>query len=294
MKIKEGFICLNVPNDVLLLIMEELDLSSFINFIQVSKKLYNWIIKNETLWKSRCIQFVQTWNKGEELQQLYELEHVTKSKKSWWRQQLVEYYTLYGISSYYNRKLVAQDCECFEEERILNIVAIGAGATEGKTQTIERFVQGTYVDKYDPTIEGSYAIDIPVGSKIFLLDILDTAGQEEYAALRDNYIRRADGILLFYSIATRSSFEQCHKLRTNILRIKNEDTTFPVILVGAKSDLTERAVKTIEGIELARKWKMSFLEVSPKNGNNIERLFQRITLEVISYGLANPEKKKKE
>jgi GTPase KRas protein len=84
----------------------------------------------------------------------------------------------------------------------------------------------------DPTIEGSYSVDITLRDKLFVVEVLDTAGQEEYAALRDNYIRRADGILLFYSIATRSSFEQCQKLRTNILKIKNDDASFPVMLVG--------------------------------------------------------------
>jgi GTPase SAR1 family protein len=40
--------------------------------------------------------------------------------------------------------------EEWDENKTLNIVAIGAGAT-GKTQTIERYAQGTYVDKYGKT-----------------------------------------------------------------------------------------------------------------------------------------------
>ena len=41
-----------------------------------------------------------------------------------------------------------------------------------------------------------------------LLDILDTAGQEEYAAMRDGYMRSGQGFLIVYSITSRATFEE--------------------------------------------------------------------------------------
>ena len=55
-----------------------------------------------------------------------------------------------------------------------------------------------------------------------MLDIMDTAGQEEYNALRDQYMKTGEGFVLVYSITSRSSLEQTQKLRTHILRIKND------------------------------------------------------------------------
>lgn len=40
------------------------------------------------------------------------------------------------------------------------------------------------MDKYDPTIEDSYRKGVTVDGKETMLNILDTAGQEEYASLR--------------------------------------------------------------------------------------------------------------
>ena len=42
---------------------------------------------------------------------------------------------------------------------------------------------------------------------IFQIDILDTAGQEDYAAIRDNYFRSGEGFLCVFSITDGDSFQ---------------------------------------------------------------------------------------
>lgn len=39
------------------------------------------------------------------------------------------------------------------------------------------------------------------------IDILDTAGQEDYAAIRDNYFRSGEGFLCVFSITEDDSFQ---------------------------------------------------------------------------------------
>lgn len=41
----------------------------------------------------------------------------------------------------------------------------------------------SFVDEYDPTIEDSYRKQVVIDGETCLLDILDTAGQEEYRYL---------------------------------------------------------------------------------------------------------------
>jgi small GTP-binding protein len=75
-----------------------------------------------------------------------------------------------------------------------------------------------------------------------LLDVLDTAGQEEYSAMREQYMRTGEGFLLVYSITSRQSFEEIMTFQQQILRVKDKDY-FPIIVVGNKCDLEkERAV----------------------------------------------------
>ena len=74
--------------------------------------------------------------------------------------------------------------------------------------------------------------------------MLDTAGQEEYAAMREQYMRTGEGFLLVYSITSRQSFEEILTFQQQILRVKDRDY-IPIIIVGNKSDLDqERQVST--------------------------------------------------
>lgn len=45
------------------------------------------------------------------------------------------------------------------------------------------------------------------------IDILDTAGQEDYAAIRDNYFRSGEGFLLVFSITEHESFTATAEFR---------------------------------------------------------------------------------
>ena len=69
-----------------------------------------------------------------------------------------------------------------------------------------------------------------------MLDVLDTAGQEEYSAMREQYMRTGEGFLLVYSITSRQSFEEILTFQQQILRVKDRDY-FPIIIVGNKCDL---------------------------------------------------------
>lgn len=45
------------------------------------------------------------------------------------------------------------------------------------------------------------------------IDILDTAGQEDYAAIRDNYFRSGEGFLCVFSITEDDSFQSTMEFR---------------------------------------------------------------------------------
>lgn len=124
-----------------------------------------------------------------------------------------------------------------------------------------------------------------------MLEVLDTAGQEEYTALRDQWIRDGEGFVLVYSISSRSSFTRIKRFHHQIQRVKescaaspsypgspisatNPSLPVPIMLVGNKSDrVTEREVSTQEGHSLARDLGCEFVEASAKNCINVEKAF---------------------
>ncbi|KAI8850659.1 ras family-domain-containing protein [Chytridium lagenaria] len=132
--------------------------------------------------------------------------------------------------------------------REYKIVVVGGGGV-GKSALTIQFIQSQFVDEYDPTIEDSYRKQCVIDSESVVLDVLDTAGQEEYSAMREQYMRSGEGFLLVFSITSRSSFEEVHTFHQQILRVKDRDW-FPVVLVGNKADLeSHRAVASSEGRE---------------------------------------------
>lgn len=122
-----------------------------------------------------------------------------------------------------------------------------------------------------------------------MLDILDTAGQEEYSAMRDQYIRTGQGFLCVYSINSRISFDAMTNFRNHILRVKDEES-YPIVIVGNKCDLEkEREVSFNEGKELARSFEAPFFETSAKARINVEEAFFQLVREIRKWKKSNSE-----
>ncbi|GFS31787.1 ras-related protein R-Ras2 [Trichonephila inaurata madagascariensis] len=79
------------------------------------------------------------------------------------------------------------------------LVVVGGGGV-GKSALTIRFIQSYFVVDYDPTIEDSYTKQCVIDGQVARLDILDTAGQEEFSAMREQYMRSGEGFLLVFSV----------------------------------------------------------------------------------------------
>ncbi|KAI5288039.1 Ras GTPase ras2, partial [Ascosphaera acerosa] len=166
-----------------------------------------------------------------------------------------------------------------------------------------------FVETYDPTIEDSYRKQVVIDGQSCMLEVLDTAGQEEYIALRDQWIRDGEGFILVYSITSRSSFSRMQKFYQQIQLVKEssmgpmggsmggggggggagggdltggggaggaatQNMRVPVMLVGNKTDkVIERVVSSQEGLALAKQLGCDFIEASAKTSTNVEKAF---------------------
>lgn len=164
------------------------------------------------------------------------------------------------------------------------VVVLGSGGV-GKSALTVKFVSGTFMEKYDPTIEDFYRKEIEVDSAPSVLEILDTAGTEQFASMRDLYIKNGQGFVIVYSITSIQTFQDIKTMKDQIQRVKGIDR-IPMILVGNKSDLdSQREVSSSEGISLAQHWGCPFLETSAKSTNNVNEVFIEIVREMNSTPL---------
>ncbi|KAF7882713.1 uncharacterized protein EAF02_006076 [Botrytis sinoallii] len=173
---------------------------------------------------------------------------------------------------------------------LYKLVVLGDGGV-GKTALTIQLTLQHFVETYDPTIEDSYRKQVAIDGQSCMLEVLDTAGQEEYTALRDQWIRDGEGFVLVYSISSRSSFTRIQRFHNQIQRVKESSSSspiypgspispispsepVPIMLVGNKCDrVTEREVSTQEGHALARELGCEFVEASAKNCVNVEKAF---------------------
>jgi GTPase KRas protein len=136
------------------------------------------------------------------------------------------------------------------------------------------------LEEYDPTIEDSYRKNVKIDNEPALLDILDTAGQEEFSSMQDQWMRDGKGFLLVYNITSRPTFEEIENLHNKILRTKDANQ-IPCVLVGNKCDLEDqRAVNKDEGAALAKKLGCPFYETSARYRLNNEECFFQLVKEI--------------
>ncbi|CAO2593533.1 GTP-binding protein Rit2 [Lemmus lemmus] len=176
--------------------------------------------------------------------------------------------------------------------REYKVVMLGAGGV-GKSAVTMQFISHQFPDYHDPTIalrliisslplllEDAYKTQVRIDNEPAYLDILDTAGQAEFTAMREQYMRGGEGFIICYSVTDRQSFQEAAKLKELIFQVRHT-YDIPLVLVGNKIDLEQfRQVSTEEGMNLAREYNCAFFETSAALRFGIDDAFQGLVREI--------------
>ena len=159
------------------------------------------------------------------------------------------------------------------------VIIVGSGST-GKSALTLQFMYDEFVEDYEPTKADSYQKKVVLDGEEVQIDILDTAGEEDYAAIRDNYFRSGEGFLCVFSITQDESLQAAKEFREQIVRVKGKET-IPFILVGNKSDLTDQRAVTLANAQAqANEWKVPYVETSAKTRENVDKVFFDLMREI--------------
>merc|ERR1712083_493596 len=173
--------------------------------------------------------------------------------------------------------------------RRYRIVVLGDGGV-GKSALTLQYVQHNFIDYHDPTIEDAYRHRTVIDTEPCLLDILDTAGQVEFTAMREQYMRCGEGFIICYSITDRHSFLEAEEYRNLTLKVRAQENV-PVVLVANKIDLSgQRKVTTEEGRDLANKFHCPFLETSAVHRSHVDEVFHTLVREIRKHHQEDVEK----
>ncbi|KAG8585863.1 hypothetical protein GDO81_005176 [Engystomops pustulosus] len=151
----------------------------------------------------------------------------------------------------------------------------------GKSSLALQFINGDFPKEYEPTIENSWSKTFVLGNDEFELDVVDTAGQDEYSLIPQSFIFGIHGYIVVYSVACARSFQIATGLHRTLVD-KRGKCLMPIVLVGNKTDLPAncREVKAEEGKKLADSWGAAFMEVSAKDPEKSKQIFTKIIEEI--------------
>ena len=170
--------------------------------------------------------------------------------------------------------------ESIGKEKRLRICVLGKTMV-GKTCLINRYLNGKYQVEHDRTIEEQYSKYLKIKDEDCMLEITDTGGLDEYLSSLDIWINNSDGFLLVYSINDKDSFDGIKMRYENILKYK-KSKKFCALVVGNKTDLEngeekeERIVNKEEVDKFCEENQLKCIEVSAKNNDNINKIFQQL------------------
>lgn len=177
--------------------------------------------------------------------------------------------------------------------REFNVVVLGAGGV-GKSALTVRFIRDVFVENYDPTIEEQYRRQVLVDGELSSLEVLDTAGAEQFMTLNEVYIKAGSGFILVFSLTQETSLREVDNLRKLIYRIKGGDTTIPIVVVGTKMDLVnEREVSKTTIQTLASRWNLPFYETSAKRNWHVHEVFEDLLRQMRARYPLDPQKPKR-
>ena len=139
----------------------------------------------------------------------------------------------------------------------------------GKSCLCTKAIKNTFDDNFESTIGFEFlAYILKVNNKIIKLQIWDTAGQEIYNSLINNFFSKSSMAVITYSIDNKESFIHAEKWLNDIR--KKTNPKIKILLVGNKSDLeNQRKVSKEEGLKFKDDQNLDlFMETSAKTGYN--------------------------
>lgn len=169
-----------------------------------------------------------------------------------------------------------------DDEPAFTVAIMGDGGT-GKSCIINRQVGNSFPDAYDATIFDKYRgqQDL-ICADALKLQYFDTAGQDEFKALWDDWIRESDGIAMVFSVDGQASFEVIEDVLFPLIQsvwdvTDLEELSMRLALVANKVDLpkSEREVKRKDAEAWCKEHgNIPYFEVSAKSNEGIESAFR--------------------
>ncbi|XP_041636058.1 ras-related protein rab7 [Cheilinus undulatus] len=164
-----------------------------------------------------------------------------------------------------------------EKSPVLKIILIGSSGV-GKSSFMNRYVNHRFTNVYRATIGTDFlSKKIHLDGETVILQLWDTAGTERFQSLGTPLYRGAHCCMLVFDVTSRASFSALEGWRKEFL-IQGEPknpSDFPFIVLGNKTDLSNREVSSRLALQWCKEIGAEYFEGSAKQDLDVEKPFLR-------------------
>ena len=166
------------------------------------------------------------------------------------------------------------------KELNIKIILIG-DSNVGKTTILLNYVQNEFNEDMIHTVGLENKVKIMnIRGFRAKVQIWDTAGQEKYNSLSQQFFRNVDGILLVFDLTNKDSFNNIKKWLNEIKA--NSDHSIKKLLVGNKADMKDKIKVSKTMIDnFCNDKKIEYMEVSAKDNESISKAFDTLIKKII-------------
>merc|ERR1712131_59304 len=120
---------------------------------------------------------------------------------------------------------------------------------------MHKYVNQRFTNTYRATIGTDFLIkEVPIGTSTVVLQIWDTAGTERFQSLGPPLYRGSHCCMLVFDVTSKASFTALEVWRKEFLVQGDppDPTDFPFIVLGNKTDLSNREVSQKQAVQWCR------------------------------------------
>ena len=161
------------------------------------------------------------------------------------------------------------------------ILTIGESGV-GKTCILRRFVENKFLKNHLATIGIDFKTkNIEIDGTPIKLKIRDTAGQERFRNITNQYYKGADGIILVFDVTDQKSFEKIKEWMSQI-KANTQADQIGLVLLGNKCDIEPRTISKNDGEELGKELGIEYYETSAMKGDGIAQAFEFLAKNILT------------
>jgi small GTP-binding protein len=169
----------------------------------------------------------------------------------------------------------------YTHDDVIKVVVVG-DSRSGKSSLVVRFANNEFSENTHGTIGMEFVSVFVKNMDItYKMNIIDTSGAERYKAITSTFYRDSKGFVIAVDCTSTTQFDNIQHWIEGIREVAGLGDDITIVIALTKTDDETRCISLESVCNVAELCRVSCIETSAKNNDNVDELFERIAGSVI-------------